>query len=62
MTPTPPIPTSIWQRILAFLRAGHTGQIVLEVHRGKVSKASLNEHIRENEKPEASRPSGKTLN
>jgi hypothetical protein len=47
MTDKPPIPAGIWARILAFLSAGATGQIVLNVHRGKVRAVSLNEQIRD---------------
>lgn len=47
-----PIPTSIWTRLLAFLRGGHTGRVVLHVHRGTVRAASLEEQIREDEEPD----------
>ena len=43
----PVIPSKFWQRIQTFLRSEATGQIVLRVHRGKVSAVSLNEEIRQ---------------
>jgi hypothetical protein len=49
MTDRPPIPAGVWQRMLAFLAAGKTGQIVLDVHRGRVSAVSINERYREDE-------------
>lgn len=41
------IPPKLWKRIEAFLTAGTTGQIVLNVHCGVVTKVSLNEEIRQ---------------
>jgi hypothetical protein len=43
----PPIPRAIWERVLAFLRAGGTGQIVLDANRGVIRSASITEKIRE---------------
>ena len=42
-----PIPAALWQRIQAFLKSGASGQIVLDIHAGKVQGASLNERIRD---------------
>jgi hypothetical protein len=47
MTDRPPIPRALWDRIVAFLASGSTGQIVLDVNRGRVVSASLNERVRE---------------
>lgn len=47
MADAPPIPKNIWERLVAFLRDGRTGEIVLNVHRGKVSDASFKERIRD---------------
>jgi hypothetical protein len=41
-----PIPPHIWQHILAFLRDGKTGEVVLNVHGGAVHAASLKECLR----------------
>ena len=49
MTDKPPIPAGIWGRILTFLRSGATGQVVLEVNRGRVQAVSLNERIRDDD-------------
>ncbi len=46
----PPIPPVIWQRIVAWLKAGGTGRVTLEAHRGKVCEASITERIREDER------------
>lgn len=43
---SPPIPSEIWTRLLAFLREGKTGQISLHVHQGKVRDATFEERIR----------------
>jgi hypothetical protein len=45
MTEKPPIPPSIWARVVAFLKAGATGQVVLHIHEGRVSKASISETV-----------------
>jgi hypothetical protein len=56
MTDRPPIPPALWQRVLSFLRDGATGQIVLDVHRGKVTAVSLNERVRDEASTPASSP------
>lgn len=42
----PPIPSEIWERMLAFLRAGKTGRIELFAIEGHVVDASIAERIR----------------
>lgn len=49
MTDRPPIPPALWQRIVAFLRDEATGQVVLDVHRGRVTAVALNQKIRDDE-------------
>lgn len=49
MSDAPPIPAVIWQRISAWLKAGGTGQITLDAHRGTVQQAWINERIRAQE-------------
>ena len=44
----PTIPPLIWERILAFLRDGKTGQITLYVNQGRVRDAAFEERIRAN--------------
>ena len=57
MSDKPPIPPGIWARIVAFLRAGGTGQIVLDANGGVIRSASINERIREDASDETpSRP------
>jgi hypothetical protein len=45
MADAPIIPPVIWQRIAAWLKAGGTGQITLDAHRGSVQQAWINERI-----------------
>jgi len=47
MTDHPPIPSSLWLKILAFLKDEATGSITLDVHRGRVVSVALNQKIRE---------------
>lgn len=41
-----PIPAHIWSRILVFLAARVNGQVVLNVHEGKVQAAEIREVVR----------------
>ena len=45
MPDAPLIPPAIWQRIAAWLKAGGTGTITLDAHRGTVQTAWINERI-----------------
>lgn len=45
-SPEPPIPSDIWQRLLAFLRDRKTGQITLYVNDGHVSDSEFAERVR----------------
>lgn len=47
MTDRPPIPSKIWTKLVAFLRAGSDGEIVLEVQGGRVVGAKLREDVDE---------------
>ena len=51
MTDQLPIPPLLWARITAFLRAGSTGQVVLDVHRGRVTSVSLTDRLRDEPAP-----------
>lgn len=42
-----PIPQRLWASIQGFLKAGKTGQLVLDVHGGKVQSLGINERIRD---------------
>lgn len=46
MTPEPPIPPHIWERILAFLRERRTGQITLYVNEGHINDSEFAERVR----------------
>lgn len=46
MPDSPPIPAEIWERMLAFIRDGKTGQITLHVHQGRIRDATFEERIR----------------
>jgi hypothetical protein len=41
--PDPPIPPGFWRRILAYLRAGKTGTVVLRVAEGRVVGVDVTE-------------------
>jgi len=46
MTADPlPIPPQILQRLLAFLRAGRTGQFVLNINTGRILNAEITERV-----------------
>jgi hypothetical protein len=47
----PPIPPRIWARIVAWLRAGGTGRIILDAHGGHVHDASITERIQAEDAP-----------
>lgn len=47
MTDKPPVPAAIWQRIIAFIREGRTGEVVLNVHSGTVQDATIKERIKD---------------
>lgn len=47
MSDGPPIPAEIWRRILAFLKDGRTGQIVMNVHQGTVQDIATTDKYRE---------------
>lgn len=40
-----PIPPSILERLLTFLRAGRTGQFALNINQGKILNAEITERI-----------------
>lgn len=44
---SPPIPHPTWAAIVAFLAAGKTGSITLNVHQGQVRDCVIEERIRE---------------
>lgn len=46
MADSPPIPAEIWERLLAFIREGKTGQVTLHVHQGKIRDATFEERVR----------------
>lgn len=46
-----PIPPSILQRLLEFLRSGRTGQVTLNISQGKIANAEITERV-------TSRPNG----
>lgn len=48
-----PIPPRIWQRLLAFLKSGGTGQITLDTHRGTVTDGWIRERIRDDDDVES---------
>ncbi|HXH81709.1 MAG TPA: hypothetical protein VNN07_02140 [Candidatus Tectomicrobia bacterium] len=41
-----PVPPAIWARLIAFLEAGTTGQVTLNVGQGRVTSAEFREHVR----------------
>lgn len=47
----PPIPAHIWKRITAWLKAGGSGRIMLDAHRGAVSRAWIREEIGDDTMP-----------
>lgn len=59
MPDAPLIPAVIWQRIAAWLKAGGTGQITLDAHRGTIREGSITERIRAQESDE---PVGRAVN
>ena len=46
MSDKPPIPPAIWERVVAFIREGKTGEIVLNIGQGGVSSMKITEVIR----------------
>ena len=45
MTDAPVIPAAIWDRIRRFLSTGASGRIYLDVRRGRITGAALEERI-----------------
>lgn len=50
-----PLPAELTQRIVGFLQAGHTGRIIINVHRGQIINGELCEAWRA---PKADRRKG----
>jgi hemolysin activation/secretion protein len=46
MKEKPPLPPALWARILAFIQAGQTGTITLNVHQGRVGDVLIAERIK----------------
>ncbi len=51
MSDKPLIPSAIFERIKKFLGAGATGQIVLDVHAGRIRKAVIADHFKAEDDP-----------
>jgi hypothetical protein len=45
MNTDPSIPKVIFDRILAFIQGGHTGQISLNIHKGEIKNAEVKEKV-----------------
>lgn len=41
-----PLPAEVFARVIAFLAAGHNGQVILDVHKGKIKAARITEIVR----------------